>query len=58
MVFEKEAYSDYLHSIQAGIVEEYSDESCVNAAPGTRVARGHRISLTFRHKKQVTMSVV
>jgi hypothetical protein len=51
VVFEKEAYTNYCHGIDDAVVlVEYASPVCVNAPPETRVTRGHRISLTFRHK--------
>lgn len=51
VVFEKEAYTNYCHGIDDAVVlVEYASPVCLNAPPETRVTRGHRISLTFRHK--------
>lgn len=49
VVFEKDAYTKHTHGIQDVLVE-YASLDCGNASEETRVARGHRISLTFRHK--------
>jgi alkylated DNA repair protein alkB family protein 6 len=51
VVFEEEAYLDYCHGIEMDTVQEYALKVCVNALVGTKVERGHRLSLTFRHKK-------
>jgi hypothetical protein len=51
VVFEKEAYTNYCHGIDDAVVlVEYASPVCLNAEQETRVTRGHRISLTFRHK--------
>jgi len=49
VVFEDEAYSDYMHSID-DTMEEIAGKDCVNAQVGTPVQRNHRMSLTFRAK--------
>jgi alkylated DNA repair dioxygenase AlkB len=50
VVFEKDAYTNYCHGIDDAVLVEYASPVCLNAPPETRVTRGHRISLTFRHK--------
>jgi hypothetical protein len=50
VVFEKEAYTNYCHGIDDAVLVEYASHVCMNADQETRVTRGHRISLTFRHK--------
>ena len=49
VVFEKDAYTNYCHGID-DVRVEYASDVCLNATEETRVTRGHRISLTFRHK--------
>jgi alkylated DNA repair dioxygenase AlkB len=51
VVFEEEAYLDYFHSVAMDAVQEYALKACVNAPVEKKVERGHRLSLTFRHKK-------
>lgn len=53
VVFSSTVYDDYRHSIDEGVDEEVAGGACVNAGVGTRVQRGHRISLTIRHKKEL-----
>jgi alkylated DNA repair protein alkB family protein 6 len=50
VVFSGSAYSDHCHGIHDQISVEYAGSKCINAIEGTPVSRGHRISLTFRHK--------
>jgi alkylated DNA repair protein alkB family protein 6 len=65
IVFQDEAYTDYCHSIQDRLVDDFEvvtrrGNNCVNFVPDVRdekddmvqmtVVRGYRISLTFRHK--------
>ena len=50
LVFSNDAYSEYTHGID-DLTEEVASSKCVNAKCGTRVQRGHRISLTFRHAR-------
>jgi alkylated DNA repair protein alkB family protein 6 len=50
VVFSGSAYSDHCHGIDDQISVEYAGSKCINAVEGTPVSRGHRISLTFRHK--------
>jgi len=49
VVFSEDAYVKYCHGIDDVLVE-YASMDCLNAKEETRVSRGHRISLTFRHK--------
>ena len=49
VVFSDDAYAEYCHGIDHVLVE-YASMDCLNAKEGTRVSRGDRISLTFRHK--------
>ena len=49
LVFSQNAYTDYCHGID-NVHVEYASNVCLNAVEGTRVKRGNRISLTFRHK--------
>jgi alkylated DNA repair protein alkB family protein 6 len=50
VVFEEEAYLNYLHSInELQDCVEYASAQCRNAPPGTRVERQPRMSLTVRH---------
>lgn len=54
ILFTNDAYLHHCHEISEGILEEVtsSDGVCGNdLIGGTLVTRGHRISLTFRHKK-------
>jgi alkylated DNA repair protein alkB family protein 6 len=53
VIFGGDAYINHCHSINDRIGEEaveYASEKCVNLKQGTAVSRGHRYSLTFRHK--------
>jgi alkylated DNA repair protein alkB family protein 6 len=50
VVFSGCAYSDHCHGIDDQISVEYAGSKCINAVEGTPISRGHRISLTFRHK--------
>lgn len=54
LVFEDRAYLDYCHGIKDRILLERITDECLNATKdhsvGTSIARGYRISLTFRHK--------
>ena len=50
VVFSNDAYSQYTHGID-DLTEEVASSKCINAECGTRVQRGHRISLTFRHAR-------
>ena len=52
VVFEQEAYLEYCHGIDMDKYEEFALPVCANASVGTRVERGHRLSMTFRHKKE------
>lgn len=52
IVFEDEAYLDYCHGIPMDAPADIATSECVNAPEGTVVSRGHRFSLTFRHKKK------
>ncbi len=55
VLFTKAAYLNYCHEIAEGVLEEStsSDGICANDPKGgTLVKRGHRFSLTFRHKKK------
>jgi alkylated DNA repair protein alkB family protein 6 len=45
VLFINDAYLNYCHEISEGILEEFT-------SGGTLVKRGHRFSLTFRHKKK------
>lgn len=56
VVFADDAYTKYTHDIQDNIRNELVSDQCVNAAAGTFVERGYRISLTFRHKLQLSAS--
>lgn len=52
VVFTGEAYTNHCHSINDRVYNhrETVGHDCVNADEGEVVSRGHRISLTFRHK--------
>lgn len=53
IVFDGDAYINHCHSISDRISDEmieYAGATCVNLEQGTVVKRGHRFSLTFRHK--------
>jgi len=52
VVFTNDAYTNHCHSIDDRIHDlvEYAGRNCANAPMGEAVQRGHRISLTFRHK--------
>jgi alkylated DNA repair protein alkB family protein 6 len=54
VLFMNEAYLNHCHEISEDILEEVSSPNGVcgnDPKGGTLVTRGHRISLTFRHKK-------
>jgi alkylated DNA repair protein alkB family protein 6 len=51
VVFQDDAYTDYVHSIDDTTAMEVTDATCRNASAGIRVEQSYRISLTFRHKK-------
>ena len=53
IVFDDDAYINHCHSINDRILNdmvEYAGPKCVNLEQGDIVKRGHRFSLTFRHK--------
>lgn len=52
VVFAGDAYSNYCHCIKDRVsaFKEFAGSTCVNAVEGEAVSRGHRISITFRHK--------
>eukprot|EP00979_Chaetoceros_neogracilis_P019262 scaffold12081_cov308-Chaetoceros_neogracile.AAC.2 len=52
VVFTNDAYTNHCHSIHDRIhnLVEYAGTNCANAPTGEAVRRGHRMSLTFRHK--------
>ncbi len=50
VVFSDGAYSDHLHYIEEGLMNERSSDLCTNVSRGTNIERGYRISMTFRHK--------
>ena len=52
VVFTGDAYTNHCHSIDDRVHNhrETAGHNCVNADKGEVVSRGHRISLTFRHK--------
>jgi alkylated DNA repair protein alkB family protein 6 len=50
VVFTEDAYTSYLHGIDEHVQVEEASSTCANAAPGTPIVRGYRVSLTFRHK--------
>lgn len=52
VVFTDDAYTNHCHSINDRIQNsvEYASCKCVNAVEGQQIQRGHRLSLTFRHK--------
>lgn len=60
ILFTNDAYLNHCHEISEGILEEVTNSNgiCGNDPEGgTLVTRGHRISLTFRHKKQSPLSI-
>ena len=60
LLFEDNAYLDYCHGIKDRVLMEDIPDHCLNAPPeranGISVARGYRISLTFRHKYNKVVS--
>ena len=50
IVFEDDAYLNYCHGIAPDVWEDTTGTNCLNASPGIVVLRGHRYSLTFRHR--------
>lgn len=52
VVFTDDAYTNHCHSINDRIHNsvEHASCKCVNAVEGEQIQRGHRLSLTFRHK--------
>ena len=52
VVFEEEARLEHCHGIEMDAVQEWALQVRVNAPADQRVDHGHRLSLTFRHKKQ------
>lgn len=52
VIFTDDAYTNHCHSINDRIHNsvEYASCKCVNAVEGEQIQRGHRLSLTFRHK--------
>lgn len=53
VIFDEDAYINHCHSINDRILNdmiEYAGPKCVNLEQGDIVRRGHRFSLTFRHK--------
>jgi len=54
ILFTNDAYLHHCHEISEGILEEVASSGGVcgnDLKGGTLVTRGHRVSLTFRHKK-------
>lgn len=51
IVFEEDAYLEYCHGIPMDTLQDMTNENCLNASANKLVQRGHRYSLTFRHKK-------
>lgn len=52
LVFEDDAYMDYCHGIPMSVWQDETTQQCLNAEPYQIIPRGHRYSLTFRHKIQ------
>jgi len=65
IIFEKDAYTHYCHSIQdydmstmeetVAVTEEEEQQQqdvLMNCSVGDTIQRGYRLSLTFRHKFQ------
>lgn len=57
IVFEDQAYLDYCHGIAMNVMEDITNEHCLNAPPGLAIVRGRRMSLTFRHALMTTETV-
>jgi hypothetical protein len=53
VTFEDEAYLEYCHGIPMNNWHDETTPQCLNAPTDQIIPRGHRFSLTFRHKKQL-----